>query len=86
MKRRDQPIPDTPPPVDRAQVRAVLETAAADRDRGMTMHQHPALNELSDLCGVMAYYAAAYALDGREDLDELEERIVRHAAAWKSQH
>ena len=84
MKPRDEPITD-PPPIDRAKVHALLDTAAADRDRGETMHQHPALMELSDLAGVMAYYAAQYALDGREDLDALADHIVRHAAAWKSQ-
>ena len=88
MKRREDPAPETPP-VDRARVRALLETAAADRNGGMTMHQHPALIELGDLCGIMAYYAFAFLPAdhplGKADLDELEERIVRHSGAWLSQ-
>ena len=89
MRRREDPAPAGPPPVDRAKVRALLETAAADRNRGVTMHQHPALMELGDLCGIMAYYAFALEPDnrplGKADLDELEERIVTNSGAWLSQ-
>jgi len=88
MKRRDQPAPE-PAPVDRAKVRALLETAAADRNRGISMHQHPALIELGDLAGIMAYYAFAFLPAdhplGKADLDELEERIMRCSGAWLSQ-
>jgi hypothetical protein len=88
LRPHEHPVPE-PEPVDRAKVRALLETAAADRNGGITMHQHPALIELGDLCGLMAYYAFAFLPDYRPlvkaDLDELEERIVLNSGAWLSQ-
>lgn len=79
MRRRIAPSPE-PPAIDRARVHELILQLVAARDRGEVMHQHPALNELGDLCGIMAYYR--FGLDEPrtpEELREFEEAILTHA-------
>jgi len=87
-RTKPKPAPE-PPPVNRTRVRALLETAAADRNGGNDMTGHPALLELGQLAGIMAEYAFAFMpaerMLGKADLDELEERIVQNSGAWLSQ-
>ena len=80
MKPREQPAPE-PPPVDRAKVRALLGEANAARERGETMHHHPTLLALEDVCNrIAAYYVFmrypnTYKLTDAE-LDELADGLV----------
>ena len=55
MRRKEQATPE-PLPVDGARIRQLIAQAAADRDAGVVMHHHPALEELGELCGILTYY------------------------------
>lgn len=86
MKRRERP-PEPEPPVDAAEVRAlVTELYEVDR-RGEQVHGHPAGYRLAELAGVMAYYRAALTLANPDDPEELEAvvaAIVELAPRWKA--
>lgn len=78
MRRREGPTLE-PVPVDRAQVRALLEEANAARERGESMHRHPALAALGELCGVMGQYAFSLSADRLltpAELDEMEKWLL----------
>ena len=84
MKRREDPATETPP-VDRAQVRALLGQANAARERGETMHHHPTLLALEDVCdSIMAYYVFAFKSDdyrfSAAELDDLANLLARRVA------
>ena len=86
MKRHDQPIPDTPAPVDRAQVHALVAELHAAADAGESIHGAPAVYALDDLCGscMAGYYVTAMLAHpvAPPSVDTMVDHILKGAPRW----
>ena len=84
MRRRDQPEPAETPPVDRAQVHALVAELHAATCRGESIHGTPPIYALNDLCGscMAGYYVKAMLArpDGPEGVSAMVEHIMEIAA------
>ena len=85
MIDRDKPAPEPEPPIDRAKVRALLGEANALRESGVSLHQHPIMYALEEVCRdplaylVFIQYPNDYKLSAAK-LDELADGLVHRAA------
>ena len=85
MKRREDPAPAGPPPVDRAKVRALLEEANALREAGENLHHHPIMERLAEASRrPLAVYVFAFCPDDHRlssaRLDEMADGLARRVA------
>jgi hypothetical protein len=88
MKRREGPIPGPPPPVDRAEVRALVTELHDAHLRGGSIHATPTGYALAELASVMAYYYTVSAIahpEGPRSVDTIVGHILRHAPSWLAQ-
>jgi len=76
-----------PAPIDRAKVRALLGDANALRESGVSLHQHPVMYALEEVCrDPLAYLVfIAYPDDMKipdAELDELADGLVNRTMPW----